>query len=331
MASCTHFPKNSHRQLPATKIQNKSKSKSKLKIPCLAEEANRPCTDFVDMEGVPWLCSEHADKYQQSYEGYKAASESSEAIRDCVVLWEDQSNVADLRTLEDVQDAIELTQTYIAHAEKELQGREYHTRVFYAKGAYVRHLDERHTLNIRVISIARPDPGHLKRVDHVGHCITSAYMILDRLCQRRADLTPPEPRLRQKRRRGKKQNARNSPSEVVELTSLSCGAISFVIGEDEEDEESPLARGMDEEEILADWRTERDAEAMLRWYASRAGREVEDEEDEDEDDDDEDEDEEEATDTEEEDRVTDEENGVESLVDYLVSLQGRTPYVPRTG
>ena len=317
MASCTHFPKKSHRQLPATKIQNKSKSKSKLKIPCLAEEANRPCTDFVDMEGVPWLCSEHTDKYQQSYEGYKAASESSEAIRDCVVLWEDQANVADLRTLEDVQDAIELTQTYIAQAEKELQGREYHTRVFYAKGAYVRHLDEWHTPHIRVISIARPDPGHLKRVDHVGHCITSAYMILDRLCQRRADLTPPEPRLRQKRRRGKKQNARNSPSEVVELTSLSCGAISFVIGEDEEDEESPLARGMDEEEILADRRTERDAEAMLRWYASRAGSEDEDEADDD--DDDEYEDEEEATDTEEEDRVTDEEGGVESLVDYLVS------------
>ena len=74
---------------------------------------------------------------------------------------------------------------------------------------------------------------------------------------------------------------------------------------------------MDEEEILADRRTERDAEAMLRWYASRAGSEDEDEADDD--DDDEYEDEEEATDTEEEDRVPDEEGGVESLVDYLVS------------
>lgn len=77
-------------------------------------------------------------------------------------------------------------------------------------------------------------------------------------------MTPPEPRKRKSRRQRRK-------AKEGALSELSCCAVSIDFGyvEEDEDEESPLASGMDEEEVLADLRTEREAEEMLRWYSGQ--------------------------------------------------------------
>lgn len=93
-----------------------------------------PCREEVHPNGWPHYCFEHAEDYKASYNRYKAASESAEAIRECILVWEDKGKIAELGTLVGVQDAIELTETYIQHASEELRGRELHTMIFFAHG-----------------------------------------------------------------------------------------------------------------------------------------------------------------------------------------------------
>ncbi|TFK85237.1 hypothetical protein K466DRAFT_198392 [Polyporus arcularius HHB13444] len=213
---------------------------------CRAEKYGTRCSELVHPDGGPQFCSDHAEQYRASYKRYKVASEFAEAFREGVVIWEDKGKITELGNLAEVRDAIDLTETYIEHAEEELRGRELHTMIFFAYDP--------------------PDAGHVKRTTHVERQISSAYRILDRLRDRLLDLTPPEPRVRKSRKQRRRQKEKA-------LSGISCCAVSFDFGYVEEDEESPLESGMDEEELLADLRTEREADEMLRWYAERGYRE----------------------------------------------------------
>ncbi|RPD60269.1 hypothetical protein L226DRAFT_616783 [Lentinus tigrinus ALCF2SS1-7] len=249
MVSRTRASKSPHRQATKTRI------KSRPPLTCRAETAGNPCRKRLT--GWVWLCCEHAKEYQESYERYKAASVSAEYLRDIIMVWADKAAITVMRTLVEVNNAIKMTETYIECAEEELRGRELHTLIFFA------HVE--------------PDPGHVQRTRHVETCIQHAYNILDDLRTRVADLTPPEPRPRMTRNQRRKQKARALREGPVELPGILCASISIGPYIDE-DEESPLASGMDKEEWLADLRTEREAEEMLRWYAEQGNSEEEDEE-----------------------------------------------------
>ncbi len=105
---------------------------------CRAEQyGTHRCSELVHPDGGPQFCSDHAEQYRASYKRYKVASEFAEAIREGVVIWEDKGKITELGNLAEVRDTIELTETYIEHAEEELRGRELHTMIFFAYGTQV--------------------------------------------------------------------------------------------------------------------------------------------------------------------------------------------------
>ncbi|RPD60294.1 hypothetical protein L226DRAFT_539750 [Lentinus tigrinus ALCF2SS1-7] len=217
------------------------------------------CTVLLPMHG-PRLCRRHTRECAESCRLYKDASRRMEALQPRVLEFSRRNKRGGFHLLHEVAEAFRIMDEFIFWADLELRERRGHTRFYAFVGS---------------------DPGHEKRMINVDKHMGIARKVQRDLRLRMYELQAEARRSEQREEAGRRGRARQqrwrSASPEEEQRVVRCFAMRVIRPDEEESDseqeeleevdDSALEEMMDEEELRADERTEREILEMLQWYS----------------------------------------------------------------